>query len=238
MSFNNEQLIFAFKKWLQSQQFYTGEDGDSKLSHWDGYMTHVGFFALSVAVDTLMKKSSSSGAAIPNISSAKDAEKAEPELTKLRNEFDFAGFKTKWSSPLLVLGLLADSLSVSEIKSILARIPKQVGSPLKKYSGYTFFGKGGNLRTEILLVYTNSEICRQHSMQVLPDATSVNKPWGTIVRASCIDINNQTLEMSLANFEGIAKFFGTNKNDTNDPRKMFKKNKLDGVVAFLMDKSK
>lgn len=236
MNFSNEQLILAFKSWLQAQEFYTGEDGDKELSHWDGYLLLAGAFAVNTTVRVLTKSQTPTPT---DISSAKDAEKAEPELAKLRNEFDFVGFKTKWSTPRLILGLLADSLSVSEIKSILARIPQQVGSPLKKYGygGNGSFGIGGSLQAEVLLVYTNSEMCRQHSMQVLPDATSVNKPLGTVSRAWCIDINKQTLEISPLPTK-TAKFFDPNKNDTNDPRKMFKKNKLDEVIAFLTDKSK
>jgi|GEM_PF-6296400 len=235
MNFSNGQLISAFKGWLQAQEFYTGEDGDKELSNWDKYLLIAGSFAVTTTVRVLTKSEAPTST---DVSSAKDAEKAEPELAKLRNEFDFVGFKTKWSTPRLILGLLADSLSVSEIKTILSRIPQQVGPPLKKYghNGNGSFGIGGSLQAEVLLVYMDSEVCRQHSMQVLPDATSVNKPLGTVVRAWCIDINKQTLEISPPT--KTAKFFDLNKNSKNDPKEVFKKNKLDGVIAFLRDKSK
>lgn len=233
-NFSNDQLIFAFKNWLQSQEFYTGEDGDKELSHWDRYLMQAGSLAVSVAAGVLIKGRAHTPT---DFSSAKDAEKAEPELAKLRNEFDFVGFRTKWSSPILTLGLLADSLSVSEIKQVLTRIPQQVSS-LKRYgvNGNETFGLAGQLHTDILIVYTDSEICKQHSMQVLPSAKSVGKPFGTTVNLCCIDMNNQTLEISPPPTK-IVKFFNLNKDDLDDPRKMFKKAKLDGVIA-LMDKGK
>ena len=224
MNFAKEDVILAFNNWLQSSSFYTGGDGDPKLSNWDGVALTAGSFVASVAIKTIAKKDAN----IPtSFSSAKDAEKAEPKLAELRNHFDFIGFRTKWSVPLLVLGLIADNLPVSDIGSLISKLPRQVSS-LKSYgAGGTFFGIGGSLSTKFLLVYLHAETYESHCAELLSDGSKNNQPLGTDLRTCLIDLQGKQLKWS------DMKILQKTKEVGSSSEKLFGQKELLQVLGYM-----
>lgn len=232
MNYSQENVTLAFKNWLQSREFYTGEMGDTNLSDWDGKALAAGAQLTKMVAKAIFKQPVY---ASTKFSSAKEVEKAEAQLESLRSEFDFVGFKTKWSTPILFLGLFSDSLSILEIQSLFSKVPKQVGS-LKRY-GYngggdaSVFGLGGALSTKLLLVYLNSEIYEHHCTDLLSSGTKLNQPINTTFRTCFIDMKGKRLQWSqMGGIVGKNKFLST----LFDGKELFEKNDLLQVLGDIV----
>lgn len=231
MSLNQENIAPAFRSWLQSKEFYTGDISDAIPPNTDRNLMGTGLLLAQIAAKAVFGQSANSSV---QFSSAKDAENAEAQLADLRDEFDVVGFRTKWSSPILVLGLFSDSLSISEVQVLFAKTPRRVGD--FRHYGHNgrgdkpFLGLGGTLSTKLLLIYTNPEVYEQHCAHLLSDGTTVNQPPNTFFRTCFVDMQRKRLQWSTT-----GGLLSKNKfiSSLSDGKESFEKNDLLQVLGYM-----
>jgi hypothetical protein len=228
---SQENVTTAFRNWLQSKEFYTGDISDTIPPNTDKKLMGTGLLLAKIAAKAVFGQYANSSV---QFSSAKDAENAEAQLAALRNEFDVVGFRTKWSSPILILGLFSDSLSVSEVQVLFAKTPQQVAD-LRYFAqsgrgDKPFLGIGGSLSTKLLLIYTNPEVYENHCTHLLSDGTILNQPAATFFRTCFVDMQRKRLQWS-----PMGGLFSKNKfiSSLSDGKELFEKNDLLQILGYM-----
>jgi hypothetical protein len=232
VSLNQENIAPAFRNWLQSKEFYTGDISDTIPPDLDNKLMGTGGLLAQIAVKAVFGQFANGSV---QFSSARDAENAEAQLAELRNEFDVVGFRTKWSSPILVLGLFSDNLSTSQVQVLFAKTPRQVGDlrnfNLNRRGEKSFLtGSAGALSTKLLLIYTNSEVYEHHCTHLLSDGTVLNQPIATFFRTCFVDMQRKRLQWSpMGGLLSKNKFISS----LSDGKELFEKNDLLQVLGYM-----
>jgi hypothetical protein len=113
---------------------------------------------------------------------------ADEELSGFKEIFDFVCLKTELSSPILYIGLFADTIDVAEVEAILNSVPK-LGEALLKFAL-------NSVAIRVLLIYLDPKQYELHCKTLDRVGTQINKVIGIGVRTSFVDITNRELSYS------------------------------------------
>jgi hypothetical protein len=188
MTIEKNQLLITFNKWLENNGFYTGTQA-SELPVMNDGKTDVA--ALKIG-ETVLKNAIANvvGVHLPfsyTYTGRGDAQRAKDDLNQVKSQFDFFGFKTEWSTPILVLGLIVDDITLLRLQTLVDGLSIQV-EKLRKYGLTLGDLEMGGIYTKLLCLYQNSDTYKSHSSALLYKGSRVNQVNGVSLRTCFIDV--------------------------------------------------